>query len=370
MIYDSEDYTEDEKRNLAFQTTVAYREALSIAKRSQSQVTYEDVFDIIYDFGEDLYNDITELLLKKNKSEEVELAIARATAQSTEGKVVTPQEILDEDLLRIEKDFAKNNKSAALKRKRAKIKAAIKYFEPRTPSEHAMLNQDFFLAKRQHVINNQIYKNEKRVDYKLSDDRILRIRLFHPDSNEHITGSDLVYEQYDLEGGRVRFVHLQYKVWDEKDVLYFSKGNLTKQIDKLSNNICESGYCLSKVGKNHSTGFRLPYCASFLRPTDRKQSEDSSLITNGIHCPICRIQKIKETQKSIKKNEIRDLSIGHTIFEEMFIYNMLGSRWVDIDKLEEFYDSIGVDNEMDSIRVHVQEVYVEPEYKEQVKQGR
>ena len=264
-LYTSEDYTEDEKRNLAFQTTVAIREAVSVAKRIPTQVAYESVFDLINDIDPELYGHITDLLTKKNKSEEVELAIAEANAISTDEEPVTPTDILDRKLDPILAALKKEPKSHPLKREKSKLLAAKENFQLRTPSEHKILNQDFFLATRSYAINDPIYKDEKRIDYKLGNDRILRLRMLHPDNEEHIIGSDLVYEQYDLKNERVRLVHLQYKVWDEKDVLYFSKGNMSSQLDKLSNNICNNNMCVNKAGVNYTKGYRLPFCSAFLR---------------------------------------------------------------------------------------------------------
>lgn len=126
--------------------------------------------------------------------------------------------------------------------------------------------------------------------------------------------------------------------------------------------MCQQGW-----GKLYE-GLSLAFLLGFFKATDRKQGSDSSLVTSGLHCPVCRIQKVRNSEeKKITKDTIRNISVGHSIFEEMFVYNMLGSRWFSFDELEEYYDRIGIETEMNTIRIHAQEIYIEPENAEQLK---
>jgi len=369
VIYNSSDYSEYEKHNLAFQTIVAIREATGIAKRTLTQVRYEDAMDILYDIDPGTYAEVVKRLVQKNKNEEVDLAIARAQSQSTVDEPKSPEDVLQQDLARYQREY-KAKPSNPLKKKIQKTIAALEWFKPREPNENEILNQDFFLAKRNFAVNEPIYEKEKSKDFRLADDKILRMRLFHPDNEEHIVGTDLVYEQYDLINERVRFSHLQYKVWD-KEAIYFSQGSISAQLDKLETHICKGNFCRNMKGNNYSEDYRLPYCSAFLRPTDEKQGNETALITSGFHIPVCKVINIKnEPQVKITKSGIKERSISHGIFEEMFVNNLLGSRWMSFDELQSFYDKIAIESNLNSIRLHVQEISIESEAQAQLRIGR
>jgi hypothetical protein len=253
--------------------------------------------------------------------------------------------------------LALGKNASLIQRRIFALESALEYFQPEDISENYILNHDFSLTHKHDFFRKKLYDSAKVKDYKLTGKRVLRLRLLHPDKAERIIGSDLVYEQFDLRNERVRFIHLQYKTWNTER-LYFSQGNMVDQIEKLDKNICKSGFCENEDGSNFSDNYRFPYCSAFLRPTSYLAKPDSPFISSGIHLPICMVNRIRETDKKIDKKNIRGKSVGHRIFEELFINKHIGSRWISIDQLEKFYEEKGITSEMKRLRVHAQEVLI------------
>ena len=102
----------------------------------------------------------------------------------------------------------------------------------------------------------------------------------------------------------------------------------------------------------------MPYCCAFLRPTNRIQNPDNQLKSTGLHIPICEVLKKIGNDVKLLKKEINSISISNRIFEEMFISNSLGSRWLSITELEKFYEFNEIRSFTNRIRVHAQEVQI------------
>ena len=49
------EFSEEERRDIAFQTVNAIRESVTLARNSTLPITYEFAFDIIYDLNPKLY---------------------------------------------------------------------------------------------------------------------------------------------------------------------------------------------------------------------------------------------------------------------------------------------------------------------------
>lgn len=361
----------EESQDYAFQALSGVRESISLGKRQSNQITYEAALDVIHDLDPEAYDRFVELLTKRNKSEDVRFYIEQAEALSTDEKPVLPIDLIQRDLAEIELALAKKKtKGNALLKRKISLIAAIEYFKPRKVSEHKILNRDFYLSSVNVPDALKIYNDEKFVDYKLSDDRFLRLRLLHPDKEEEILGSDLIYEQFDFAKERVRFVHIQYKLWG-KNGLYFSQGNMKAQVDKVCSNLCNESYCLSPEGGNSGTGYRFPFCSGFLRPTDKQLDNGKDMTSTGLHMPICFVQRLSSDPdvKRISKADARNSGVSHTVFNELFVNGFIGSRWMPIAELEQFYADRAIDDHINSIRVHAQEVQIELESKKVVKKG-
>ena len=357
MSYFSEESLEEnERRNDAFQLLCGIREAVSIAKRTQQAIPYKRALELVYDISPDLHKELSSLLTKANESELVKYYKQKADLISKEtGKIIFAEELISNDLEEEKKLYELGNDANLIQKRIFELEAALEYFQPEDISENFILNHDFTLQSKHPFFEKKIYDTAKVKDYKLNGNRILRLSLLHPDKAERIIGSDLVYEQFDLKTNRVRFIHLQYKTWNN-NVLYFSNGNINDQIEKLDKNLCKSGYCHNESGKKYSENYRLPYCSAFLRPTNFLTKPDSTLISSGIHLPICMVNKIKQNDNKISSKNVIGKNIGHKVFEELFIDNIIGSNWITFDQLERFYNEKGITSETARIRVHAQEV--------------
>lgn len=318
----------------------------------------------MYELDPEMHGYIVELLTQKNESE-----VVRYFKQVSEIENVDPVSLISKEIERNEFLIEKTTKEAStlIKKKVLELKAAHSYFNPRRVSEHRILNHDFTLQSRSEYFD-KIYDNESVKDYSLGDNRILRLRLLHPDQFEHILGTDMIYEQFDLARNRVRFIQLQYKAWDNK-TLYLDE-RMLKQINKMSGHLCQSGFCKGDVSSNNDDYFRFPYCSGFLRPTSNMQNSNSKMITTGDHIPVCKINNLAATYGKVTKENIVGTTVGHKIFEDTFINNTLGSRWITIDDLEEFYTSRGIFSELDNIKLRVQEVIYETDEQKVRRLGR
>ena len=87
----------------------------------------------------------------------------------------------------------------------------------------------------------------------------------------------------------MRIAAIQYKIW-KNEVLYISRaGNILKQLGNMKECFCLNKFCKSPDEDNLPSNYRLPYCTSFLRPTDLLQNPQK-LITTGYHVPICCLE--------------------------------------------------------------------------------
>jgi hypothetical protein len=162
--------------------------------------------------------------------------------------------------------------------------------------------------------------------------------LLHPDKPEHILGADLVYEQFNVETEKLRLAILQYKTWD-KGVLYINSSNGSEaQLLKLKKHLCDNNFCSAPQHLDGLFDYRFPYCCAFLRPTDKIQNSDSKMISHGIHIPVCSALQIKsENGNKIEKSQIRHATLTHEVFENLFNHSFIGSRWISMTEVEEFY---------------------------------
>lgn len=150
-------------------------------------------------------------------------------------------------------------------------------------------------------------------------------------------------------------VFLQYKTW-ENNVIYKSQTkNLLPQLQKLENILCKNKLCHSSAGTKTSNKYRFPYCSGFLRPTDKIQENDSKLMSSGFHLPVCTALKMLEKDEKIEKKSIKEEAFKSHIFEELFNSNMIGSRWIDLEKIEEIYEENQIFEKSDRIRLYAQE---------------
>jgi hypothetical protein len=200
--------------------------------------------------------------------------------------------------------------------------------------EAEALERDFYTAKREYDINDtaSITKDGFR-EYTLPNDRLMRVRLLHNRAAEAITGVDLIYEQVDISTKRVRFVHLQYKMWDGNSFRISSVRDYN-QMKRIEACLCSNKFCNTRRKGEHS--YRFPFCSAFYRPTLRQQRDDPQMVTTGIHLPVCFISK-HSPKESISREQAYSQGLSNQVFDELFHNGLIGSAWLSIDKVEEFY---------------------------------
>ena len=251
MYFDNPNIEEEEKRDNAFALARAIREAVTISKRLQQPITYEQTYDVLYDLDPILYKKVTSLLSTKNESPTVQFYKDLAIAESVGMFQQSPENLIIKDIEKYQKLLNDSQRTdlKTIERKVLELKGGLEFFEERRVSEHKVLERDFntHLELKHDFFGKKIYENDQFRDYQLPGNRTLRLRMIHPDKEEHILGADLIYEMFDLLKKEVRFVHLQYKMWEDGK-LYFSEGNMKDQIIKLNNKICKSGYCQDVSG--------------------------------------------------------------------------------------------------------------------------
>lgn len=365
--FEDESKPEEERRSIAFQAWSAVRGAVSIAKRQEWPPSYERTLDVIHDLDPETYAQFIKLLIGKNENELVKRFKEAAEADSTPENPISPLDLIEAEIKKYDDRLTKaqQEKKRHLKQHLNELHAAKKSLEPRRLSEHNVLWRDVYLAQRPGLINVPRYEQDHYVDYGLDEHRMLRMRLLHPNKDEAITGADLIYEQHDLQFERVRFVYVQYKMWEEKAKrVNLKEERLMKQLDRLESVSCSANFCIAAEALNKGKEYRLPYCSSFLRPTNRLQKPDSKQVTKGYHVPLCIVRELQAHVGALEPDGIAGRSLSNKHFEKMFMANLLGSRWMKQADLEIFYESIGIEHMHETIRVHAQEVIKHSTYAE------
>lgn len=353
---------DDRKKEVAFNIVVSVRDAISIAQKKQTPPTYEQALRITHDIDEVLYNFCSKQLTNKNENDIVKLFKERAEVESLKSAAPKTAIGLLQDEIAVYKDLLntpniEKDKTKSLKSHIASLEAAIENLKPRKLSEHRILERDFCKINREHLGAEIFFETDSYVDYKLGNSKFLRVRLLHPDKAEHILGADLIYEQYNVETEKLRMVLLQYKTWED-GVLYFSSSsNLEAQLQKLKLNICDNRFCQQPMRLTNELDYRFPYCCAFLRPTDKQQSNNNKIISHGIHIPICTALQIrKEGGNKIEKNQIRHSTLTHEVFENLFNHGFIGSRWLSVSEVEQFYRERKVLDNDQSLKLYAKEI--------------
>lgn len=180
------------------------------------------------------------------------------------------------------------------------------------------------------------------------------LRFLHPSAAEAATGVDLIYEIYNHHLKKFRIVAIQYKIWKNSTLYFSSIPNLGRQIAQCENSFCKTGYCRA----NHTEFiFRFPYCIPFLRPTDEIYNENH-MITSGWHLPICQIPDCLDysgsTKGILRLENIKNVALNQDEFEKLFQQEKIGSKWLTIEEVENFYKLNKVLNDDENITIYSQ----------------
>lgn len=96
--FQNSNFEEQERRNTAFNLVRAIRDAVSIAKRAQQPITYENAIDMVHDLDSEIYHQIVNLLSVKNESDTVKYYKQMAIAKSEGLFQYKPSDLINQDL--------------------------------------------------------------------------------------------------------------------------------------------------------------------------------------------------------------------------------------------------------------------------------
>jgi hypothetical protein len=333
----------------------ALREVIGIAQKHTP--TYSDTIEIASSIAPNLFSEGS-FLLAANESLLVRQYRQKADVmREVRGTEVTPLEAIDEDIEDYEGLLHVSEKNNTLLwRHLNRLKnARARLIQDRYTESQSIL-RDIYDAERDLPITG---KGKGYRDFQVTDDRGLRIRLLHPDPPESALGADVIYESHWTSRKMVRIVAVQYKMWNSERLYLSQSGNLQEQLDKLNETLCSRDLCKAFSKSKRKDAYRLPFCAAFLRPTDKIQSADQRLQSSGYHIPICAVARswtvTSKGGKMLESKIIRGESVTHRVFEELFNNGMLGSRWLTYPEIEALYQGTGILDGTDQIRIHAQE---------------
>ena len=346
------------------------REVLGIAYGRQKS-SYRETLRIAEKLSPEWFNPEKSLLIKNYESKEAryyrELAKREAKRQ---GKYIAPEDLIKQEIVKNQELINMNmpdieGDDRPFRKRLDDLQRVLEEFVPESYSEDQAIRQDVFTANYNLPISGT---GKDYRQFSLPDDRVLRIRMFHPNKPEHISGADVVYEYYsDYDSSydsfnSARLAAIQYKMWDKKN-LYFGERDL-KQIERLKNSFCLNGLCDSE-SNNILFGlgsFRLPNCTAFIRPTDKLQSADDSLITSGYHVRVCVLEEMwEELSENRRKISLETLSkhksesSNQEVFQTLFRNEMLGSKTVSVESLNDLYRQFKVLSPEGRIVIHAQD---------------
>lgn len=336
----------------------AIREMLGIALKGAYTPTYAQALDVGKVIAPQIYDTDASPLGRGREPKLVREYRQKADALSqVRGHLVSPIETLDEDIEYQRRLAATSGDRDQILTHLKKLESIRPYFLPRTYTENQLIIRDKYEVQRD--LPKPPTEVDEAKDYETPNGRGLRIRMLHPDPPEHSTGADLIYEQY-WEGKQMaRIALVQYKIWNGKTLYLSQAKSLEAQMEKMRQAFCETGLCKPYKDNVGEERYRLPYCSSFLRPTDQLQDADSRLLSRALHTPICvAFRALEETgrgNRKIESKRIRGESVSHKVFEELFNVSILGSRWLTYQEIEKLYRDHKILKPEDRIVLHAQE---------------
>lgn len=354
-IFDEGNLTQQQRQIFReFNTINALRDALGISLKGSKNATYKDIINFGASIIPEILGDQRILFNDKKLNPLYEEYRERADALSKqENKEVSVLEAVERGIDEYNSliNASKNDNVYFLKKKLEQLITLQKTLHASSHSETNLIIRDVYKVRRGLPFED----GKDYRDFKVADDRAIRIRVLHPDYLEYITGADLIYECYSEVYKKVRIAAIQYKIRRSKSV--YVDERIERQLERLENAFCAKGMCLINQDKNP---YRLPYCTAFLRPTDEIQSDNPNIMSKGYYVPICVLKSVREkgeldNPNIIPSKRLRDHAVTHKVFEELFNADMLGSKWITYDELKLVYTSSKILTPHQSITIHVQE---------------
>lgn len=352
--------SQDSRVNSEWVALNAFRELLKMAtKGDMAKSTYDKALH----FGGELYPDLlgpdVSVLRRERESDTTKEYRQRARLKSIKaGGKIEPAELISVDIAEIEEllEIAKQQKNREkvdqLKRKLALFKRSEQELSLENHTENELIFRDAYNIKRNLP---ELDSGKSCKDFQLPDGNVLRVRVLHPGKPEQVTGADIIYERHAPYNAEASIVAIQYKIW-EKKTLRLSDSRMQRQLKRLEAFTCGNGLCNCS---EQSSEYRFPYCAAFLRPTDKLQNASQKLVSSGEHLPICHIEKCKTLGKqgadTLTYESMREISLSSEVFEYLFNAGRIGSKMIGYDDLKEIYKKHEIASSDDHIVIHAQE---------------
>ena len=339
----------------------AFRELAKIASKGDaSKSTYDKALQL----GGELYPELlgveTSLLRRERESDTAKeyrqwARLLSIRKQAEVAPLVLIRGDIDElkDLLAIaERGEGDRTRVDQLKKKLGKLVSAEREMNPVAHSENQLIFRDAYNVERGFPTLDSGHGYR---DFELPDSNILRVRVLHPDKPEHVSGADIVYERHYPEEERASIVAVQYKIWEAK-TMYLSDPRMQKQLERLKTFICDNELCYQAADPD---AYRFPFCAAFLRPTDKLQRANQKYFSTGEHLPICRIEECKTVTRGgatvLEYNNIKSISLSSETFEYLFNKGKIGSRSLSYPELAKLYLKYAIASSEDTVIIYAQE---------------
>lgn len=340
----------------------AFRELLKMATKGDMA---KSTYDTALQFGGKLYPDLlgpdVSVLRRGRESDTSKEYRQRARLKSIkDGSKVDPVDLIlvditeIDDLLEIAKQQKNRERVDQLKRKLVLLRRSKEELSSEIHTENELIFRDAYNVERNLP---ELGFGKACKDFQLPNSNVLRIRVLHPGRPEQVTGADIIYERHAPYSAEASIVAIQYKIWDKKQkTLRLGDPRMQAQLKRLEGFTCKSGLCNCP---EQSGEYRFPYCAAFLRPTDKLQNANQKLISSGEHLPICRIENCKTLGKNgadvLTYESMLGTSLSSEAFEYLFNAGRVGSRMIGYSDLKEIYKKYEVAYSGDHVVIHAQE---------------
>lgn len=339
----------------------AFRGLTKIAsKGDMAKSTYDNALDLGGALYPELLGPETSVLRRDRESDTAKEYRQKAQLKSIKkSESIDPVSLVQADIAEIKDllSIAEKNKNDRtrvdqLKKKVGQLVAAENEMSPVTHTENQLIFRDAYNIERNLPA---IQSGKGSRDFQLPDGNVLRVRVLHPDTPEHVSGADIIYERHSPTEEKASIVAVQYKIWNDK-VLRLTDTRMIKQLERLNKFMCENGMCSQDKPDNT---YRFPCCAAFLRPTDKLQKADQKYFSTGEHLPICRIGECKtETVRgkpALEYHKMRNVSLSSEMFEYLFNKGKIGSRLLGYDELKKLYADYLIESAEDNVVIYAQE---------------
>lgn len=326
----------------------AIREGVGLSLRNLSLAGHRDSLRLAKRIAPEIFA-VTESLLVR----EVETTEAKEIREIANATGITFEQALENEIQRL-RQIIKNNVNLddslkTLNRRHERLILLQSETSSKKFYEGKLIERDARIGIGTKQPN---YREDEFYDFSLPNKRLMRVRVLHGSKIEDINGADLIYEHHDLSLEKVRIAAIQYKILHDGKWISKTK-ELMSQLQRLENCFCKQVSCKENTLKAYQS-FRFPSCAAFLRPTFKLQTKDSSILSRGYYMPICAVQALWNDKLPIGEDSLKKQVVRQSVFETLFTQNLLGSRWLNYQDLDQSYKMQGILEYSETAVVHMQ----------------